>query len=159
MLKNKPGLSGLLLTAKSYDVYGCGTKHSTSHGSIRWHKSNLISGSSTIFFDLAEWMLKKVFQNYNPDSTPGNYTLRPGSYSIRVRVDGPSNAWESGDYDANAAIFSGTRIAVINPQIQNEWSAGMGRNPQDAMANATAILLQKYPGINPDDVHTSAVCW
>ncbi len=118
----------------------------------------LYQGPVPFSLDLAELdAQKRFFRITTPDSTPGNYTLRPGSYSIRVRVDGPSNAWESGDYDANAAIFSGTRIAVINPQIQNEWSAGMGRNPQDAMANATAILLQKYPGINPDDVHTSAL--
>lgn len=118
----------------------------------------LYQGPVPFSLDLAQLdAQKRFFRITTPDSTPGNYTLRPGSYSIRVRVDGPSNAWESGDYDANAAIFSGTRIAVINPQIQNEWSAGMGRNPQDAMANATAILLQKYPGINPDDVHTSAL--
>jgi hypothetical protein len=57
----------------------------------------------------------------------------------------------------NAAIFSGTRIAVINPQIQNEWSAGMGATPQAAMDNATAILLQKYPEVDPADIHTSAL--
>lgn len=33
---------------------------------------------------------------------------------------------------------------VINPQVQNEWSDGMGPNPQMAIQNATWQLNESY---------------
>lgn len=119
---------------------------------------DLYNGPPPFALDLAQLDAQNGYHKITTDnSTGGNYTIRAGNYNLRVRVTGPTYNWESGDWDSNAAIFSGTRIAVINPQIQNEWSAGMGATPQAAMDNATAILLQKYPEVDPADIHTSAL--
>jgi hypothetical protein len=117
----------------------------------------LYQGSVVPFsLDLAALDAQKGFHKITTsNSTATNYTLVPGNYPLRVSVTGPSNFWESGDWNGNAAIFSGTRIAVINPQIQNEWSTGMGSTAEEAMANATANLLSKYP--KAENIHTSAL--
>ncbi|MDD4810862.1 MAG: hypothetical protein PHY53_06750, partial [Methanobacterium formicicum] len=110
--------------------------------------------------DLAALDAQKGFHKITTsNSTATNYTLLPGNYPLRITVTGPDNAWEAGDYQTSrtgtAALFSGTRIAVINPQIQNEWSAGMGSTPEEAMQNATERLLLKYP--NAQGIQTSAL--
>jgi len=110
--------------------------------------------------DLAALDAKKGFHKITTsNSTESNYYLVPGNYPLRITVTGPDNAWEAGDYQTSrtgtAALFSGTRIAVINPQIQNEWSAGMGSTPEEAMQNATERLLLKYP--NAQGIQTSAL--
>lgn len=106
--------------------------------------------------DLAALDAQKGYHKITTDnSTATDYTLRPGDYLLRVTVKGPTNAWESGDWNSNAAIFSGTRIAVINPQIMNVWSSDWGTTPEEAMQNATDNLLDKYP--NATDIHTSAL--
>ncbi|MCC7550124.1 MAG: hypothetical protein KO316_01330 [Methanobacterium sp.] len=121
----------------------------------------LYEGSVVPFsLDLASLDAKKGFHRITTsNSTENDYYLIPGNYPLRITVTGPDKAWESGDYQTlstgTASIFSGTRVAVINPQIQNEWSAGMGSTPDEAMENATAQLLQKYP--NATDIHTSAL--
>lgn len=117
----------------------------------------LYSGEVVPFsLDLASLDAQKGYHKITTsNSTATNYTLTPGSYLLKVTVNGPTNAWESGDWDSNAAIFSGTRIVVINPQIQNEWSTGMGLTPEEAMQNATSNLLNKYP--NATEIHTSAI--
>lgn len=117
----------------------------------------LYQGSVVPFsLDLAALDAQKGFHKITTtNSTATNYTLVPGNYPLRVTVTGPSNYWESGDWNGNAAIFSGTRIAVINPQIQNEWSTGMGISADEAMQNATANLLDKYP--EAQNIHTSAL--
>lgn len=117
----------------------------------------LYQGSVVPFsLDLAALDAQKGFHKITTsNSTATNYTLVPGNYPLRVSVTGPNNDWESGDWNGNAAIFSGTRIAVINPQIQNEWSTGMGSTAEEAMQNATANLLNKYP--KAQNIHTSAL--
>jgi hypothetical protein len=117
----------------------------------------LYQGSVVPFaLDLAALDAQKGFHKITTaNSTATNYTLVPGNYPLRVSVTGPSNFWESGDWNGNAAIFSGTRIAVINPQFLNAWSDGMGLTPEDAIQNATANLLAKYPGAQ--NIHTSAL--
>jgi len=121
----------------------------------------LYQGSVVPFsLDLAALDAQKGFHKITTsNSTATNYTLVPGNYPLRITVTGPTKAWESGDDQdlstGTASIFSGTRIAVINPQIQNEWSTGMGSTAEEAMANATANLLKKYP--NATDIHTSAL--
>jgi hypothetical protein len=93
----------------------------------------LYNGPATFSMDLASIDAQKKFNRITTsNSTATNYTLVPGTYNLRVTITGPRYAWESGDdnYGSGAygvaSIFSGTRIVVINPQIQNEWSAGMG---------------------------------
>ncbi|MBI5460403.1 hypothetical protein [Methanobacterium sp.] len=121
----------------------------------------LYQGSVVPFsLDLAALDAQKGFHKITTaNSTATNYTLVPGNYPLRITVTGPSKAWESGDYQSlstgTASIFSGTRIGVINPQIQNEWSTGMGSTAEEAMQNATANLLDKYPGAQ--NIHTSAL--
>jgi len=121
----------------------------------------LYQGASVPFsLDLAALDAQNGFHKITTaNSTATNYTLLPGNYPLRVTVTGPTKAWESGDYQSlstgTASIFSGTRIAVINPQIQNEWSTGMGSTAEEAMQNATANLLNKYP--KAQNIHTSAL--
>ncbi len=118
----------------------------------------LYDGPPPFALDLAKLDAQKGYHKITTSgSTPEDYTLVAGNYNLKVRVTGPNNAWESGDYDANAAIFSGTRIVVITPSIQNEWSDAMGPDAQTAMENATANLLLKFPGVDPQNIHTSAL--
>jgi len=118
----------------------------------------LYDGKPPFALDLAKLDVEKGYHKITTDnSTSGNYTLIPGTYDLRVRVTGPSNDWESGDWDSNAAIFSGTRIAVINPQIQNAWSDGMGVSPESAMYNATENLKRIYSLPDNTTIYTSAL--
>ena len=111
----------------------------------------LYNGPSTFSLDLASIDAEKKFNRITTsNSTATNYTLVPGTYNLRVTITGPRYAWESGDdnYASGAygvaSIFSGTRIVVINPQIQNEWSATMGPNPEIAIQNAIWQLNETY---------------
>lgn len=111
----------------------------------------LYNGPATFSIDLASIdAQKKYYKITTEGSTATDYTLVPGTYKLRVTVTGPRYAWESGDDNYNsraygiASIFSGTRIVVINPQVQNEWSDGMGPNPQMAIQNATWQLNESY---------------
>lgn len=118
----------------------------------------LYNGPVPFSLDLASIDAQKGFFKITySNSTATNYTIRPGNYALRVTVTGPTNAWESGDWDANAAMFSGTRIVVVNPQILNEWSAGMGSTPQEAMLNATGELKRLHPGVQDAAIRTSAL--
>ncbi len=81
----------------------------------------------------------KVFTTGNA----GNYTLIPGNYRIRVRVRGPSNYWESGDWDGNAEIYSGTRVSILYPEfLENMWTVGYSSNADVAQQLARQKLEQ-----------------
>lgn len=126
---------------------------------------DLYSGPVPFALDLAELDAQKGYHKITTaNSTATNYTLKAGIYALRVTATGPTNAWESGDWNGNAALFSGTRIAVITPQIQNEWSDAPGSNPEWAMANAVFNLNETYKRSHnnqsiPQDfeIHTSAL--
>lgn len=91
----------------------------------------------------------RVFTN----GTPGNYTLKPGTYNLMVTVTGPANNWESGDFDANAEIFSGSRIAVLYPKfLENVWTTAYAENASAAenAAYVELINILNSAGINPE---------
>jgi len=140
---------------------------------VRYGGTNqiLYSGPVTFSLDLASLDAQKGFHRITTsNSTATNYTLVPGSYPLQVKVTGPRYAWESGDDNYGigdygvASIFSGTRVVVINPQIQNEWSSGMGSNPQIAILNATSNLNDTYKRLHNGNpipstlkIYTSAI--
>jgi hypothetical protein len=74
-----------------------------------------------------------------------NYTLKTGNtYRIRVTVTGPSNYWESGDWNGNAEIFSGTRVAILYPEfLANVWTASYANDAQTAKDNARQELVDE----------------
>jgi hypothetical protein len=81
--------------------------------------------------------------------TPTNYTFIPGDYNLKVTVTA-GNSWASGDgasnapENANAEIFSGTRVSVIYPALlQNIWSSSFASTPEEAKKEAVANLKQK----------------
>jgi len=92
--------------------------------------------------------------NVFTNGTAGNYTIRPGvNYRIRVTVRGPDRAWESGAWDRNAEIFSGTRISVLYPEfLENRWAASFTTDPETAreQARQELINLLREAGITPD---------
>jgi len=92
----------------------------------------------------------RVFTN----GTAGNYTIIPGvNYRIRVTVTGPAHAWESGGWDRNAEIFSGTRVSVLYPEfLENRWATSYSTDPETAKEQARQELINKLrdAGITPD---------
>jgi hypothetical protein len=102
------------------------------------------------YLNLASLDTGGVFTN----RSGGNYTIRPGvNYRTRVTVTGPSNNWESGDWNANAEIFSGTRISVLYPEfLENRWTASYASNSTVAKEQARQELIDVLiqSGITPD---------
>jgi len=76
-------------------------------------------------------------------------TFIPGDYTVRVTVTA-SEAWESGDGasnpgpNANAEIFSGTRVMVLYPALLSDiWSTSYAPTAQDAINRAYDSLVLK----------------
>ncbi|MDI6644066.1 MAG: hypothetical protein QME14_03330 [Methanobacteriaceae archaeon] len=100
----------------------------------------------------------KVFTN----GTSGNYTLKPGTYLLRTIVTGPTNYWESGDYNGNAEIFSGTRIAVLYPEfLANLWATSYANDAataqQNALNNLTQALIESGYTVDPNLLRSEAL--
>jgi hypothetical protein len=71
--------------------------------------------------------------------TPSNHTYQLGNYTIRVLVTS-GQGWESGD--AYAEIFSGTRVAVIYPALEQAvWSTKYAPTAQEAIDRAYQALM------------------
>jgi hypothetical protein len=74
-------------------------------------------------------------------STPSDYELIPGSYTVRVTVTGPTNNWESGDENSNAEIFSGTKVTVLYPEfIDMLWKEAYSATATEAEEKARRAL-------------------
>jgi hypothetical protein len=78
----------------------------------------------------------------------GNYTGKPGTYDLRIRVDS-SRSWESGDGAsspttfANPEIYSGTRVGVIYPKfLANMWASEYSNDPVTAQNLAKQALIE-----------------
>ncbi|MDO9045220.1 MAG: hypothetical protein Q7U35_07930 [Methanobacteriaceae archaeon] len=78
----------------------------------------------------------------------GNYTGKPGTYDIRIRVDS-SLSWQSGDGAgspttyANPEIYSGTRVGVIYPKfLANMWASEYSNDPVTAQNLAKQALIE-----------------
>lgn len=86
-----------------------------------------------------------------------NYTLRTGNnYRIRVSINGTTNYWESGDWNGNAEIFSGTRVAILYPEfLANYWTDSFSNDAETAKAQARQKLVSELAKsgiyISPND--------
>ncbi|MDP3014373.1 MAG: hypothetical protein Q8M92_09040, partial [Candidatus Subteraquimicrobiales bacterium] len=97
------------------------------------------------------------------NSTPALYWLKTGTnYNLTVTVNGPPSTqpWQSGDWDGNAEIFSGTRISVIYPEtLRNVWTDAYDDNAVTAMAIAKQKLITSLniTGLNESAIKTEAL--
>jgi len=102
----------------------------------------LYNGSAPYFLDLASLDAAKNFHIITTNtSTAANYTMNPGTYNLTVSVTAPSVETQSGD--ANAELFSGTRIAVIYPALYNKWYEGYNSTADAAKTEAYNALVQR----------------
>lgn len=91
----------------------------------------LYNGPVQFYLDLASLDASKgIHYITTPSSTGANYTLKSGTYSLTVSAISNSNGWSSGD--ANAELFSGTRIAVIYPALYNQWAEAFSNDANTA---------------------------
>jgi hypothetical protein len=109
---------------------------------VDYGNSSVLYDSSTIPYSLDLGDLDAAGPHVFTTGSPGNYSLRPGTYNLRVTVTGPTSSWESGDYDSNAEIYSGTRISVLYPKfLQNIWTSSFAPTAAQAEANARQDLI------------------
>jgi starvation-inducible outer membrane lipoprotein len=126
-----------------------GTSTTTRHVKVDYNNNIVLYDSDTVpfFLDLAAIDAGRVITN----SSGG---LKPGTYNLRVTVTGPANNWESGDNNANAALFSGTRVSIVYPKfLENVWTTSYSSSAEDAEAQARADLIAELNqmGITPDE--------
>jgi len=107
--------------------------------------------------------------------TDGNDTLLQGNYRLRVTVTA-GKAWESGDMgggsdpsnpisqsrDANAEMFSGTRIAILYPKfLQNLWTTSYAPTADEARTlayqNLTRILRDSGIPYSDSDIRNESL--
>lgn len=114
---------------------------------VQYDKTHVLyNGSIPYYLDLASLDASKGYHKItSSNSTADSYTLIPGAYNLTVIVtsygDGSSSSkgWESGDADAE--LFSGTRIGVIYPQLlYNAWATAYSNNVTDAEQKAKDAL-------------------
>jgi hypothetical protein len=139
-----------------------GTGTDSRNLKVDYGNSSVLYNSPTIPYSLDLGDLDAAGPHVFTTGTPGNYTLKPGTYNLRVTVTGPSSSWESGDYDANAEIFSGTRVSVLYPKfLQNVWTSSFAPNAAQAEENARQELIDLLTeaGIpyNPDLIKSEAM--
>ena len=91
------------------------------------------------------------------NSTSALYWLKTGTkYNLTVTVTGPpiTQQWQSGDYNSNPEIFSGTRISVIYPEtLRNVWSLAYSSNAADAEQNAKNRLIAALNTSDPNVIN------
>ena len=79
-----------------------------------------------------------------PGSTATDYTIKQGTFTVKVTVTGPGHTWESGDRNRNAEIYSGTRVIVLYPEfIATEWAIRYSDSPSEAENLAREALVEK----------------
>lgn len=125
----------------------------------------LYNGPVTYVIDLKEE--DKTNPTHVITDSEGNGNLLEGNYLLRVTATA-GKAWESGDMggnsdpsnpivqsrDANAEMFSGTRISILYPKfLQNVWATGYAPEAADAKVLAYNRLKQvlEDAGIPFDD--------
>ncbi|MGB9936936.1 MAG: hypothetical protein ACPK7O_04400 [Methanobacterium sp.] len=136
---------------------GAGTD--TRHIKVDYGNNTVLYDSDTIPYSLDISALDAAGPHIFTTGGTGNYTLKPGNYSLRVTITAASNSWESGDgasnpsTSANAELFSGTRIAILYPKfLENIWTTAYADNAQDAenRARVDLVNLLNQAGISPD---------
>ncbi|MCE7699665.1 MAG: hypothetical protein K8E24_012930, partial [Methanobacterium paludis] len=95
--------------------------------------------------------------------TSTNYTYIPGDYNLKITVTSGSS-WASGDggsnapANANAEIFSGTRVSVIYPALlESIWSNAFASTPEAAKTEAVANLKEKLHEEGFQDIDDSLI--
>jgi hypothetical protein len=92
------------------------------------------------------------------NSTATNYYLKTGTkYNLTVTVTGPPSTqqWQSGDWDSNAEIFSGTRISVIYPEsLRNVWNIAYANDAPTAELNAKNNLIAALNTTDPNVINS-----
>jgi hypothetical protein len=92
------------------------------------------------------------------NSTATNYYLKTGlKYNLTVTVTGPPSTqqWQSGDWDSNAEIFSGTRISVIYPEtLRNVWTDAFDTTAASAELTAKNKLISALNTSDPDVINS-----
>ncbi len=74
-------------------------------------------------------------------SNSTDYEVIEGNYTVRVSVTGPTYDWESGDFNREAELYSGTKVAVLYPEFINVTSVDTYNETADeAMQSARVIL-------------------
>lgn len=93
----------------------------------------------------------------------GNYTFIPGDYNLKVTVTAGSS-WASGDggsnppANANAELFSGTRIAVISPALlRSIWSESYASTPEEAKKASHAALISQLQSMGFKDIDENLI--
>lgn len=100
--------------------------------------------------------------NHITEGGVSDFTLRPGDYNLRVTVYGPEHAWQSGDFNRNAEIYSGTRIAILYPEfLENIWTVEYAQEADHAMKIAKEKLIQHLQEsgiyVSEDDIEAEAL--
>ncbi|MDG3547486.1 hypothetical protein [Methanobacterium formicicum] len=87
--------------------------------------------------------------------TPQNHTFRRDNYTIEVTVTS-GEEWESGD--GYAEIFSGTRVAVIYPALEQAvWANGYAPTAQEAIDRAYQELMKSLSDQGFENIDQSLV--
>lgn len=144
-INENPPARGVLL------FVGAGTD--SRHIKVEYPGGAVLYEGDTIpyYLDIAALDAEGPHRITTSTSTPSNYTLKDGTFDLKVTVTGPDNAWESGDNNRNAEIFSGMRIAVLYPEaLDNLWVAEYDIDAKTAMDKANASLIHEL-GLDPND--------
>ena len=95
-----------------------------------------------------------IMTEYDPQS--GEWVLCPGTYEAKIAVYGPNEEWESGDWNRNAEVYSGSRVVVLYPEfIRNVWAMAYSDSPTKAKAMAVVFLLNRMISegvVDPSDL-------
>lgn len=112
----------------------------------------LYTGSVPSVLDLADRDAKLgSYRQITSGGTPGNYTLVPGTYNLKIRLEGSTHdkRYESGDgwpsdwgIGPFTEIFSGTRIVIAYTYFLNVWSADYSSTADEAKTKAEVKLQQ-----------------
>ena len=134
----------------------------TKNITIQYDNSHVLYSGTNIpyYLDIASLDASKDYHVITTSNSTGtNYNLKTGTYNLTVAVSSYSDGWESGD--ANAELFSGTRIAVIYPSLYNEWAEAYSNDSatakQLAYNNLTAYLTSKVGSYDASKIQTQAL--
>lgn len=129
---------------------------------VQYDNSHVLYSGTNIpyYLDLASLDASKGYHVITTSNSTGtNYNLKTGTYNLTVSVNSFSEGWKSGD--ANAELFSGTRIGVIYPSLYNEWAEAYSNDSNTAKTlaynNLTAYLRSKIGSYDPTKIQTQAL--
>ncbi|HDH27980.1 MAG TPA: hypothetical protein ENH13_02490 [Euryarchaeota archaeon] len=74
-------------------------------------------------------------------SNSTDYEVIEGNYTVRVSVTGPTYDWESGDFNSEAELYSGTKVAVLYPEFINVTSVNTYNETADEAMQSARVAL------------------